>query len=293
METTKRQSRRTRTRSKDNVQLSTRDLKIFQALHRHRYLRSTFLEAFAGGEHTNFLYRLRCLFDAGYIGRPSQQWLYANAYYQPTVYELDRKGEDELKSRALFTHQLRRSVADPGHLFHHDLMVSDCIASIEIACMQMGLRFIDAEEILSRSTLDRIGFSIGSRRLVPDGLFGIESQEGVILYAVEADRKTEQLTERESGGSSYDKKLKEYAALIKTGAYKEQLNTKAGLLVLHITVAEPRMKRMMTLSGASRFNLFRTVPFDAFDRGRPVPALLTNPWLREGHAPFNISGKSS
>src|SRR4051794_1611811 len=103
-------SRRIRSRKKPTVMLTKNDLPIFSALHRYRYLRSTFLEALVGGEHTHFLYRLRILFDAGFIGRPEAQWEFANSYYQPTIYELDVKGEEALKEHGVWLRDTKRTV---------------------------------------------------------------------------------------------------------------------------------------------------------------------------------------
>jgi hypothetical protein len=98
METSTRRSRMHRTSVGKRVELTERDIELFKLLNRYRYLRSTFLYAFLGGNsETRFKERLGHLYhDGGYIRRPEQQWQFANSRHMPAIYELDTKGEQVL-----------------------------------------------------------------------------------------------------------------------------------------------------------------------------------------------------
>src|ERR1700692_4432912 len=85
-----RRSRMRRTRTGKRIELTARDIEIFRLLEQYRYLRSTFIYAFVGGEsEKRFKERLGDLFHEGYIDRPNQQWEFARARHLPTVHESD------------------------------------------------------------------------------------------------------------------------------------------------------------------------------------------------------------
>src|SRR5215470_9141771 len=103
MDTCKRRSRMRRIKVGKRIELTERDIELFKLLNRYRYLRSTFLYAFVGGNsETHFKERLGHLYhDGGYIRRPEQQWQFANSRYMPVIYELDTKGEQVLRDQGL------------------------------------------------------------------------------------------------------------------------------------------------------------------------------------------------
>ena len=82
-----------RTSTGKRIELTERDLAIFALLERYRYLRSTFIHAFAGGaSETRFKERLGDLYhEGGYLDRPKAQWQFADARYMPVVYEATDK----------------------------------------------------------------------------------------------------------------------------------------------------------------------------------------------------------
>src|SRR5271156_5031299 len=89
MSTAIRRSRMRRRSTGKRIAITPRDIEIFRALGRYRYLRSTYLHALAGGaSETRFKERLGDLFHEGYLDRPAKQWEFARARYQPVVYEL-------------------------------------------------------------------------------------------------------------------------------------------------------------------------------------------------------------
>src|SRR5689334_1576774 len=131
MRALKRRSRMRRAPTGRRVELSERDIELFNLLTRYRLLRSNFLYAFLGGKsETRFKERLGHLYHEGrYINRPEQQWQFANSRYMPVVYELDVQGEQALRlvGRMEPTSPILRN-GRTGALrqFMHQLMICEC-----------------------------------------------------------------------------------------------------------------------------------------------------------------------
>jgi len=97
-----RRSRMVRAPKGKRLALTPRDLELFRSLARYRYLRSTYLHAFAGGASaTRFKERLGDLFHEGFLDRPARQWDFADARHSPVVYELGERAARLLGSGAL------------------------------------------------------------------------------------------------------------------------------------------------------------------------------------------------
>ena len=200
MQTTKRRSRMRRVSSGKRIELTERDIKLFELLNRYHFLRSNFLYAFIGGNsETRFKERLGHLYhDGRYINRPEQQWQFANARHMPVVYELDDRGEEVLRERGLIHSDsplLKKGRMGAYRQFAHELMICDCMASVELGVRQdPSLRFISWQEIIAKSPESTrkfdnpfgmpVSITYASPRtgatqrvdinLVPDGLFGLE-----------------------------------------------------------------------------------------------------------------------
>jgi hypothetical protein len=275
------------------IHITERDVEIVALLGRHRYLRSTYIEAFIGGNPTALRWRLRDLFDAGYLQRPIAQWQFADARFVPAVYQLADRGKQLLESRgelALGTDSSRAN-------YLHGLLASEVAASIELGIRRNpALHLITQSEIMDRlqlnssTSINRLSFPLGGNLfLVPDALFGVRGPSGVVLYALEADRGTEPIS-RSRRGSSYAGKLEAYRRLIGENLYKRYLNTPAPLVVLHVTPSRTRMQRMAGAAKKMPFHLFRDLP-EATLMGqliRPATSLATEPWWRDGHPEFRI-----
>lgn len=288
-----RQSRFDRRKPRENLTLSNFDVRIFLALHNHRYLRSSYLHALVGGEITYFKERVRDLYRAKFIMRTPEQRIYANVLNRPIVYELDHKGEEVLKAMGLWLHDLKKSKRDPHHEFLHDLGVNDASASIEIAAAAAGYTIRHTQQVLTKgSFLGPYFFVSDKRRYVPDWFFGVQGDQGTALYVLEFDRSTMPLEKRAKGGSSYERKLDDLKLLLNEGEYKRYFDGQApSLLALHLFVSEERMKNAMQLAGPARYNLFKAIPSlgDVLNPPRtPVLSLFDEPWLREGFEPLSI-----
>lgn len=306
-----------------NLEITDRDLEIFQLLRRYRYLRSTFIHAFVGGKsETRFKERLGHLYHEGdYLNRPVQQWQYANARYMPVVYENGAGAENALHRHSLLAGEtatsLQKSRFGGRRQFSHALLICEILASIELGVRaNPGLRFISWEEILRRApdrarSADkpmRIPVSIanngdGVRQhlatgIIPDGLFGLEYErpEGNAyrFFVLEADRSSEPVSRSDLQQSSYLKKLLAYREIIARQTYKSHLGL-PNLFVLTVATNERHMNNMMALlaslarSGSTSF-LFKAAPAlgDFQKAPTPTPSMFTEPWQRVGHEPFSI-----
>lgn len=325
MQATKRRSRMRRISSGKRIELTERDIELLKLLNRYHFLRSNFLFAFLGGSsETRFKERLGHLYhDGRYINRPEQQWQFANCRYMPVVYELDDRGEQVLRERGLIhcdSPLLKKGRMGAYRQFAHQLMICDCMASIELGVRQNGgLRFISWQEIVAKAPestrkLDNpfaIPVSISHTfprsgavqrvdiKIVPDGLFGLEyTREGSKAYrffVLEADRNTQPVIRSDLHQTSYLRKILAYRQLSAQGIYKSHLGL-PNLLVLTVTTNEAHMTHIMSLArelateGKSKLFLFRTMSSLGDFKKAPEPTayLLTEPWQRVGYEAFRI-----
>lgn len=325
MQTTKRRSRMRRISSGKRIELTERDIELFKLLNRYHFLRSNFLYAFLGGNsETRFKERLGHLYhDGRYINRPEQQWQFANSRYMPVIYELDDRGEQVLRERGLIhcdSPLLKRGRTGAYRQFAHQLMICDCMASMELGVRQdRGLRFISWQEIVAKAPestrkLDNpfaIPVSISHAfprtgavqradiKIVPDGLFGLEyTRDGSKAYrffALEADRNTQPVTRSDLQQTSYLRKILAYRQLSAQGIHKSYLGL-PNLFVLTVTTNEPHMTSIMSLvkelaiEGKSKLFLFKTMSSLGDFEKAPAPTahLLTDQWPRVGYEAFRI-----
>jgi hypothetical protein len=314
-----------RTGTGKRIELTERDIELFKLLNRYHYLRSNFLYAFLGGNsETRFKERLGHLYHEGrYINRSEQQWQFANCRYMPVIYELDDKGEQVLRDRGIMQSDsplLKKGRAGAYRQFAHQLMICDCIASIELGVRQdPNLRFISWQEIIAKApektrnldnpfelpvsisyTFPRTGNTHRADiRIVPDGLFGLEyTRDGEKTYrffALEADRATLPVTRSDLHQTSYLKKILAYRQIAAQNTYKSHLGL-PNLLVLNVTTDEQHMRTIMALveelalEGKSKLFLFKTMSsLGDFEKApAPTPHVLTGPWERVGYGIFYI-----
>ena len=314
-----------RVSSGKRIELTERDIELFKLLNRYHFLRSNFLYAFLGGDsETRFKERLGHLYhDGRYINRPEQQWQFANCRYMPVIYELDDKGEQVLRDRSLIHSDsplLKKGRTGAYRQFAHELMICDCMASIELGVRQdPSLRFISWQEIIAKvpertRQLDNpfaIPVSISHTflrtgtiqradiKIVPDGLFGLEyrhdGQTAYRFFALEADRNTLPVKRSDLRLTSYLKKLLAYRQIAAQNIHRTHLGL-PNLLVLNLTTNEPHMRNVMALveelahERRSKLFLFKTMSsLGNFEKApAPTPHVLTGPWERVGVEPFSI-----
>jgi len=307
------------------IELTERDIELFKLLNRYHYLRSNFLYAFLGGNsETRFKERLGHLYhDGRYINRPEQQWQFANCRYMPVIYELDDRGEQVLRDRGLMQSDsplLKKGRAGAYRQFAHQLMICDCMASIELGVRQdPNLRFISWQEMLVKApekprnlrnpfelpvsisyTFPRSGNTHRADiRIVPDGMFGLEyrhdGQKVYRFFALEADRNTLPVLRSDLHQTSYLRKILGYRQIATQNIYRSHLGL-PNLLVLNVTTNETHMGNVVALvkelahDGMSKLFLFKTISSLGDFKKAPAPTrhILTEAWTRVGCAEFRI-----
>ena len=326
MTTLTRRSRMRPIRSGKRIELTARDVELFKLLYRYQYLRSDFLYAFVGGaSQTRFIERLGDLYhDGRFINRPEQQWQFANCRCMPVVYELDSRGEQILRDHGFLVHDsplLKKGRMGAYRQFAHQLMICDCLASIELAVReQPSLRFISWQEILAKAP-DQIcskdnpfaipvavahmqsGSGVAHRtevKAIPDGLFGLEyagvDRKLYRFFALEADRNTIPVRRSNLEQTSYLRKVLAYRQIVAQNIHQTHLGL-PNLLVLTVTTSEPHMRNIMATvedlatEGKSTLFLFKTMSSlgDFRKVPAPTPHIFAEPWLRVGCDPLEIN----
>ena len=315
--TTKRRSRMRRMPTGKRIELTLRDFDILRLLNRYRFLRSTFIHAFVGGNKTKLVERLGQLYhEAGHLDRPAQQWQAVNARYQPAVYELSEKGAEVLGENGGSSDGggLGCRGSGPYRQFAHMLMVCEILASFELAAAQTaGLRLVWWPEILAKAPAEtqraerplQIGASNGPHgeagrgAIEPDAVFGIEYRTGkkraYRFFALEADRGTMPVERTDKGQSSYLAKLIAYRAIIADGTFRRRWGV-PNLFVFTVTTSESRLDAMQAAvrkitdgRGSGAF-LFKVYPGAVIaGHSDPAPQLLIEPWTRAGREPLDIA----
>lgn len=286
------------------LMLTPRDLDIFRALARYRYLNTNYLHGFAGGaSEKRFVERLGDLFHEGYIGRPSAQWQYASALASPTVYEIATGARHLLDQRDEAVQPRTYLGAGAHRQFLHAAMICQVLASIELeARASDSARFIPWSEILARAPEETKRSSVpfrvpvAGRSVVPDGLFGLEYRDGARksyrFFALEVDRGTMPVTRSESSASSIAAKFDDYRELVASGAHKAHWGIST-LVVLMVTTGRERLGTMLKAAKShAAAQIFLCQALGPQTLSRPWANLYRRPWARAGHIPVSIESNS-
>ena len=296
-----------------------RDLLWFRMIHRHGPLSSAYLHAFsrplrssekrAKDRLTDLFNEDRTPHGGPYLSRPPQQFRTLDSRYNDLVYDLAPAAKAALKQHGLWE---ERAAPHRGPWLH-GFMVSCITASIELATLARDdLRFIPEAAILGRAKAElRYPTSIivdprtgrrDTRDLIPDALFGLEyRRDGKRYYrffVVEADRGTEPTASANFDRKSHLRGLLQYRDTIGKGKYKAHLGLTASLMVLAVTTAEAKRKKLVALTerlsgpAGNSYMLYRTCEAfgPVFKPPKPMPELLEGPWRRAGMADFYIDG---
>lgn len=314
-----------RTRTGRMIELTERDLRIFQLLARYRFLRSTHLFALVGGKsQKRFIERLGHLYhEGGYLNRPQQQWQAINARYMPAVYELGEMGWETLRRNGFPDEIPSAARQHVVRQYHHELMICDILSSIELGVRaDPNLRFIPWQEILNSPKMpeatrylpmpNAVPVSVSytcprtqtvyrsDKSLIPDAIFGIEyggnDQKQYRFFALEADRNTEPVIRRNLDQSSYLRKILQYREIAVRAIYRAWWGL-PNLLVLNVTTSTQHLLNLMSLideltaGNGSRQLLFKVMPPLASLESAPLaaPDMLASPWQRVGHGPLCIA----
>ena len=314
-----------RTRTGRRIELTERDIELFKLLNRYTYLRSNFLYAFLGGNsETRFKERLGHLYhDGRYIDRPEQQWQFANCRYMPVIYTLDVRGERVLREQGLVEDSplLKQDRMSAHRQFAHQLMICDCVASIELGVRRdPNLRFISWQQIVAKAPEEtrnadnpfRIPVSISRTgpctsglhaadiAIIPDALFGLEYRADETktyrFFALEADRGMMPVARSNLSQTSYLRKILAYREIAAKNIHRSHLGL-PNLLILTVTTNEEHMNNIMSLlnelthGNGSKLFLFKTLSTLGDFRRPPVPSphILTSAWKRAGYEDFCIN----
>jgi Replication-relaxation len=278
--------------------LTSRDLLILRAVHRHRLLRSTHLIALLDGSQQTTLRRLQLLFHHGYLDRPPAQLDWYAQGSEPLVYALGSQGAAVLASEGERGGALRwdknRNVS--RQFLRHTLAVAEAMVAVEVACRDTeGVAFIRPEEVLAAAPeatrrlrmpfrwqvevseagkLHRLGVE-------PDRVFGLHfkgepEHRRWAYFFLEADRGTMPVTRKGLGQTSFRRKLLGYQETWRQGLHRRHLGL-PNFRVLTVTTNEERMRNLVaacrSLGGGARLFLFAAQ--GALGRG----GILNHEWL--------------
>lgn len=239
------------------MQLTPRDHEIILLIHRHRFLRSTWIVALIGHSKQQVLRRLKLLYQHGYLERPRAQLeYYEKGGSRPIVYGLSNKGGKLLQTR--FGSDITWSEGDGavGEIFlEHAILVSDVMATIELACRKLGnVRLLYEDELdlsVERTPFQwQVKLAGGAPQgVVPDRVFALEyadanSQTQRAYYFLEADRGTMPVVRTNLVQTSFHRKLLAYEATWTQKIHQRKLGIHR-FRVLTVTTSEARVKSLI------------------------------------------------
>ncbi len=291
------------------IKVTSRDLEYLYRLFIHGPLSSAMLHQLISPEveHRQTSERLKllrhhpnCLVEV-----PKQLRLSYNANYQHLTYKITNTGVQVLLAKG----RISIEVADLWfrlqqnyRTFHHDALTAYITASIEFGCSggHMAARFFGWDYIFTHPKTPketkqsdnplRIAYMIDGKEkaLVPDALFAIETPEGKICFALEADMHNEPIDPHELNRSSYGNKLTGYLAIFKDSLYQKHYGI-PNMQVLNATVSDIHMRNIMKhlkrMSTKTRPFLFKALPFMSKYENKPIISghMLTTEWERVGY----------
>lgn len=249
------------------VRLTPRDIEIFRLLYKHRLVNSDQFCFVLSGSDANIKRRLSALYHAGFIDRPPAQLeRYIRSGSKPLVYALGNKGADALaqhdgikRGRIDWTAKNR----EVARLFvTHTLMTTELNLRIKFSAEKHGLRFLDADHIVSqapeatrtsanpwrwRVELSDLPEPLG---VIPDTAFALvdEKTDKLAWFVVEIDAGTMPIDRKNLRISSIRRKLIAYEAIRQV----EKVNPEqarfpfAPFRVLFITTSKERAQNMVS-----------------------------------------------
>jgi hypothetical protein len=229
---------------------------------------------------------------AGLLFCPEQQKMTANYRYSPRIYAVAPLGKKLLRDWGV-------TPSDKIDLknFWHQLMISDVVISLAIACKQKGIPFQFQKDLIGDEALTfpasiEYAFPKGkktcTRNCEPDYLFAI----GHINFALEVDRSTETILPSSFENKSHLRSILQYRDVIKNGTFKTLV---PNMMVLNITTVDEHALNIMSMMLSETKLTSSALLFTAAailgsydDYPEPLTYLLEVNLPRVGHPDFNI-----
>jgi hypothetical protein len=275
------------------------DIVIFRLFNRYRYLPINFVAEHTGLSYSYLKHRLDLLARKPnkFLNRPEKQRAQPNANYRFLIYELSGRGETILKDAMLYSEEPRLG---DEHLFAHSLMVSETIASLDIAAKNMiwwpeiagrlkePNRFIPVhiehqfEKAKKTADFDYYNDS--------NGPFGIRYPDGTARFLSLEAEHTNQVDCSNLTKTSFLKKFLAIRYIMENDLHKKHWGI-PNLITLVVTSSQARIDTMKALimretngKGAA-YIAFAIIPVieDPFNAAKPMPELFTQGWQRAGH----------
>ena len=270
------------------------DLKLFKLLHRYRYLPANYILPFTGFNYSYLKGRLDVLSRKPnkFLNRPEKQRSQPNANYRFLIYQLAFRGEQMLKDAGVWTPE---PAFGDKILFAHSLMVSETIASLELACRSMiwwpeiATRLNDPERHIAVEIAHGNATATFDYYNDSNGPFGIRYPDGTArFFSLEAEH-TNQVDCNNLRKTSFLKKFLAIKHIMDTGAYKKAWRI-PNLVTLVATSSQARIDTMKELilretnGKGVRYIAFYKIPvMEGLEPSKPTPEMFTQPWQRAGH----------
>ena len=260
--------KRFRREPEGRIQITDRDIAVLQQVHRHRFLRSTHLQALLEGGQ-GLVRRLAELYHHGFLDRPREQIeYYTYSGSKPMVYALGNQGAKVLaqhcgvpRGKVNWTaknHRLTSLFLD------HTLLIADVMVALELACRAHGaVRLLLADELLARAPEETqrrknpLQWAVSCHYqneavtlgVVPDAIFGLhftDRPEGRnrAYFFLEADRATMPVRRTNPRQTSFFRKLVAYYETWKQGIHTSVYGIK-NFRVLTVTSSPERVANLI------------------------------------------------
>lgn len=289
-----------------HIQITERDLAIVREVFRHRFLRSTHLQALVGGGQ-GLIRRLSELYHHAYLDRPKEQIeFYSRAGSKPMVYALGNKGADLLAEvdsipRGKVDWTAKNHTIGPLFL-EHTLLVAEVMVAMELACRENGrVRLIPADEIVAhapeetRRRKNPLQWAVtclyqGEKTtlgVAPDSIFGLQyldKPEGRnrAYFFLEADRATMPIMRANVRQTSFFRKMTAYHETWRQGIHTSIYGMK-NFRVLTVTSSPERVENLIRANrGVNDGKGLKMFLFTDEAALQAAPNLLLLPW-RNGH----------
>lgn len=246
-----------------DIELTERDREIIRLVYRHRFIRSPQIVALVGGSPQQVLRRLQSLYHHGYLERPRAQIdYYHRGGSRHIAYGLGDKGgallEQELgiSLKEIAWAEKNRGV---GRVYlEHTLLISDIMATIEIACRKTNIRLLTEREIALPGEISekhqpfnwKVKLQSGKRLgVIPDRVFALEfvKPDGTTdraYFFLEADRGTMPVKRRNLSQTSFHRKLLAYEATWSQSIHESRFGFHR-FRVLTITTSPKRVQSLV------------------------------------------------